>query len=78
MIQSVRTQYMAAFKLNDGSIEWNGVRYTDEETLYEVADSLCGENPSIPLVVIEKYGNAEKIINESLGCILMWDPPRPR
>jgi hypothetical protein len=61
MIQSERTQCMAAFKFSDGSIEWNGVRYADEEALYEAADSICGKNPRKPLVIIEKCGNGEKI-----------------
>jgi hypothetical protein len=61
MIQSVRTQCMAALKFSDGSIEWNGMRYADEEALYEAVDSICGKNPKNPLVIIEKCGNREKI-----------------
>jgi len=52
---------MAALKFGDGSIEWNGVRYADEEELYEAADSICGKNPTKPLVIIEKCGNGGQI-----------------
>ena len=54
---------MAAFKFSDGSIEWNGVRYADEEALYEVVDSICGKDPRKPLVIIEKCGNGERIMH---------------
>jgi hypothetical protein len=52
---------MVALKLSDGTIEWNGVRYPDDEALYEAADSIYGKNPAKPLVIIEKSGNGEKI-----------------
>lgn len=61
MIKMDRTQCMAALKFGDGSIEWNGVRYADEEELYEAADSICGKNPTKPLVIIEKCGNGGQI-----------------
>jgi hypothetical protein len=61
MIQGERTQCMAALKFSDGSIEWNGVRYADEEALYEAADSIYGKNPGKPLVIIEKCGNGEEM-----------------
>lgn len=52
---------MAALKFSDGSIEWNGRRYADEEALYEAAERICRMNPTIPLVIVEKSGNGEKI-----------------
>lgn len=61
MIQRNRTQCMVALKFSDGSIEWNGERYADDEALYEAADRICGENPAKPLVIIEKCENGEKI-----------------
>jgi hypothetical protein len=61
MFKRDRTQCMVALKFSDGSIEWNGVRYADDEALYEAADSLCGQNPTKPLVIIEKCGNGEQI-----------------
>ena len=61
MIQNVSVRYMAALKFSDGSIEWNGKRYADEEALYEAAERICRMNPTIPLVIVEKSGNGEKI-----------------
>ncbi|MCE5261918.1 MAG: hypothetical protein LLG97_00120 [Deltaproteobacteria bacterium] len=54
MIQRDGVQCLVALKFSDGSIEWNGVRYADEEALYEAADNIYGETPGTPLVVIEK------------------------
>ena len=48
---------MVALKFNDGSIEWKGVRYADEEALYKAAGSICGKNPRYPLVILEKCEN---------------------
>jgi hypothetical protein len=55
------TECLVALKFGDGSIEWNGVRYADDDALYEAADSLYGENPALPLVILEKCGGGEKI-----------------
>jgi len=56
-----RTQCMVALKFSDGSIEWDGMRYADDEALYQAADSICEMNPAMPLVIIEKCGYGEKI-----------------
>jgi hypothetical protein len=55
------TEWLVALKFSDGSIEWNGVRYADDDALYEAADRLYGEDPAIPLVILEKCGDQEKI-----------------
>jgi len=52
---------MVALKFSDGSIEWNGVRYRDDDALYEAADIICGENLAMPLVIIEKCGNEGQV-----------------
>ncbi len=54
-------QYLVALKFSDGSIEWNGVRYADEEALYEAADSIYGKNPGAPLVILEKCTTGEEM-----------------
>jgi hypothetical protein len=61
MIQSEGTLCIAALKFSDGSIEWNGMRYADEETLYVAVDSICGKNRRMPIVIIEKCEDGEKI-----------------
>jgi hypothetical protein len=61
MIKKDRAQCMVALKFGDGSIEWNGLRYADEDALYKAADSICGQNPMKPLVILEKCGNEEQI-----------------
>jgi hypothetical protein len=61
MLQSEERLCMVAVKFNDGSIEWEGVKFANKEALYEAADRICGKNPRMPLVIIEKCGNGEKI-----------------
>jgi hypothetical protein len=57
---------MVALKFKDGSIEWNGMKYPDEESLYEAADIIYGRNPSNPLVILEKCG-VERMRNRDMG-----------
>ncbi len=54
-------QCLVALKFGDGSIEWNGVRYADEEALYEAADRIYGKNPGTPLVIVEKCEPPEEL-----------------
>jgi len=61
MLESKGILCMAALKVKDGSIEWNGVKYSDEDALYEEADRIYGMNTRHPLVIIEKCGNGKKI-----------------
>ena len=50
-------QCMLALKFSDGTIEWNGVRYPDDDSVFAAADLICGKNPPRPLVIVEKLGN---------------------
>ncbi len=55
-----RMKCMLALKFSDGTIEWNGVRYLDADSLFAAADRICGEGLPQPLLIIEKCGNNRK------------------
>lgn len=64
-----RMQCMLALKFSDGTIEWNGVRYPDDDSVFAAADLICGENPPRPLVIVEKCGNDLKRRSGGRGTV---------
>lgn len=60
-IEDDGTLCLVALRYGDGSIEWNGKKYPNENALYEAADIIYGQNPKFPLVVLEKCENETKI-----------------
>ena len=63
-------QCMIALKFSDGTIEWNGVRYLDDDAVFAAVDRIYGENPPQSLVIIEKCGDDPEV--RSVGGETVW------
>ena len=62
-------QCMLALKFSDGTIEWNGVRYLDVDSVFAAADRICGEGLPQPLLIVEKCGNDLKRRSGESGAV---------
>ena len=62
-------QCMLALKFSDGTIEWNGVRYLDVDSVFAAADRICGEGLPQPLLIVEKCGNDLKRRSGKSGAV---------